>query len=193
MIKLRQLFSQEKVNNTQNHQQYQLLTMAHGIDAGEIGEFSQNSLSDHDYDDGDGVDRGEPTHGPIYFRSTSSRFDNDDEDLILQSIKHSPYDDDLWSNKAEADALGKYDDFHTIDWSRDRMRDRIRFRKVKKMKYQGTLWEKIKVCCFILIPNFVNNSIYNQCVIVESVSLLLFMRSYRRIFYKSSSVTFFIS
>eukprot|EP00111_Clytia_hemisphaerica_P017524 TCONS_00051881-protein len=71
--------------------------------------------------------------------------DEDEEDLIMQSIKRSPYDDDLWLNEAEANALGKYDDFHTIDWSRDRMRDRIRFRKVKKMKYQGTLMERIKV------------------------------------------------
>jgi len=70
--------------------------------------------------------------------------DEDEEDLIMQSIKRSPYDDDLWLNEAEANALGKYDDFHTIDWSRDRMRDRIRFRKVKKMKYQGTLMERIK-------------------------------------------------
>ena len=72
--------------------------------------------------------------------------DEDEEDLILQSIKRSPYDDDLWLNEAEANALGQYDDFHTIDWSRDRMRDRIRFRKVKKMKYQGTLSERIRVC-----------------------------------------------
>ena len=73
--------------------------------------------------------------------------EDDEEDLIMQNIKHSPYDDEIWLNNenSEANALGKYDDFHTIDWSRDRMRDRIRFRKVKKMKYQGTLIEKIKV------------------------------------------------
>lgn len=78
--------------------------------------------------------------------------DDDEEDLIMQNIKHSPYDDEIWFQTSEANALGKYDDFHTIDWSRDRMRDRIRFRKVKKMKYQGTLWEKIKVglCIFLI-------------------------------------------
>lgn len=74
-----------------------------------------------------------------------NHFEEDEEDLIMQSIKHSPYDDDHWKNKSEADALGKYEDFHTIDWSRDRMRDRIRFRKVNKMKHTGTLLEKLKV------------------------------------------------
>lgn len=91
---------------------------------------------------------GNHSSGDIYNNGMSEEND-DDEDLILQSIKHSPYDEDLWLNKAEADALGKYDDFHTIDWSRDRMRDRIRFRKMKKMKYKGTLCEKIKVGVFV--------------------------------------------
>ena len=86
-----------------------------------------------------------------YPGSSHNANDDDEEDLIMQSIKHSPYDDDLWLNEAEANALGKYDDFHTIDWSRDRMRDRIRFRKVKKMKYQGTLMERIKVYFFCLL------------------------------------------
>lgn len=80
-----------------------------------------------------------------YSNQSTNLDDEDEEDLILQSIKRSPYDDDLWLNEAEANALGKYDDFHTIDWSRDRMRDRIRFRKVKKMKYQGSLFERIRV------------------------------------------------
>ncbi|XP_065669027.1 H(+)/Cl(-) exchange transporter 5 isoform X2 [Hydra vulgaris] len=65
-----------------------------------------------------------------------------DEDMILQS-KSNPYDD-LWQYKSEADDLNKYDDFHTIDWSRDRMRDRMRYRKVEKMKHEGTRTEKIK-------------------------------------------------
>jgi len=77
-------------------------------------------------------------------RIVRNHFEEDEEDLIMQSIKHSPYDDDHWKNKSEADALGKYEDFHTIDWSRDRMRDRIRFRKVHKMKHTGTLLEKLK-------------------------------------------------
>ena len=82
---------------------------------------------------------------------SQSHGDDEDLDLILQSIKHSPYDDEIWMNKSEAEALGQYDDFHTIDWSRDRMRDRIRFRQFRKMKYQGTLLEKLKVGCIFFI------------------------------------------
>ena len=84
-------------------------------------------------------------NGQIRIQAYTNFEEEDEEDLIMQSIKQSPYDDDLWLNEAEANALGQYDDFHTIDWSRDRMRDRIRFRKVKKMKYQGTLFERIRV------------------------------------------------
>ena len=93
----------------------------------------------------DDLDNGQIRIQP-YRNQNTSVDDEDEEDLILQSIKKSPYDDDLWLNEAEANALGQYDDFHTIDWSRDRMRDRIRFRRVKKMKYQGTFSERIRVC-----------------------------------------------
>ncbi|XP_057312951.1 H(+)/Cl(-) exchange transporter 4-like isoform X2 [Hydractinia symbiolongicarpus] len=93
----------------------------------------------------EGISNHEDAIHIVSYPACSSHEEDDEEDLIMQSIKHSPYDDEIWAkNKSEADALGKYDDFHTIDWSRDRMRDRIRFRKYKKMKYQGTLWEKIK-------------------------------------------------
>lgn len=105
-------------------------------DNGNIGEMS-DSL-------GDNLDNGSIRIQRSYPNETNDSVDEDEENLILQSIKRSPYDDNLWLNEAEANALGKYDDFHTIDWSRDRMRDRIRFRKVKKKKYQGTLLERIK-------------------------------------------------
>ena len=100
--------------------------------------------------------------------------DGDEEDLIMQNIKHSPYDDEIWSQNSEANALGKYDDFHTIDWSRDRMRDRIRFRQVKKMKYQGTLWEKIKV--FIFLIHFYHCFQINY-ILVCSIILFIFQFS----------------
>ena len=92
-----------------------------------------------------------PIHIQIAPDQSQSHGDDEDLDLILQSIKHSPYDDEIWMNKSEAEALGQYDDFHTIDWSRDRMRDRIRFRQFRKMKYQGTLLEKLKVGCIFFI------------------------------------------
>lgn len=43
----------------------------------------------------------------------------------------------------EPDILSQYDDFHTIDWVRDRQRDRTRFRRMKRLKH-GTIWERIK-------------------------------------------------
>ncbi|EDO33333.1 predicted protein [Nematostella vectensis] len=43
----------------------------------------------------------------------------------------------------EAAALAQYDDFHTIDWVRDRQRDRVRFRRMRRMK-RGSIWERIK-------------------------------------------------
>jgi len=39
--------------------------------------------------------------------------------------------------------LAQYDDFHTIDWVRDRQRDRTRFRRMKRLKY-GSVWDRIK-------------------------------------------------
>ncbi|KAK3737007.1 hypothetical protein QZH41_018406 [Actinostola sp. cb2023] len=43
----------------------------------------------------------------------------------------------------EPDDLAQYDDFHTIDWVRDRQRDRTRFRRMKRLRH-GTLWDRIK-------------------------------------------------
>ena len=41
------------------------------------------------------------------------------------------------------DDFAQYDDFHTIDWVRDRQRDRTRFRRMKRLKH-GNLWDRIK-------------------------------------------------
>ena len=68
--------------------------------------------------------------------------DNIEEETGLQNKENH---DELWQYKSEADDLSKYDDFHTIDWSRDRIRDRIRFRQVKKLKHNGNFFEKIRV------------------------------------------------
>ena len=77
-----------------------------------------------------------------------SQFEDDEDELILRSVKirrkHGDNDEDSWWKESEAEGLGQYDDFHTIDWCRDRVRDRIRYRKVRRMK-RGTLWERIKV------------------------------------------------
>lgn len=39
--------------------------------------------------------------------------------------------------------FAQYDDFHTIDWVRDRQRDRIRFRRMKRLKH-GSLWDRLR-------------------------------------------------
>ena len=50
---------------------------------------------------------------------------------------------DVFLDEPEAAALAQYDDFHTIDWVRDRQRDRMRYRRMKKLKL-GSLWDRIK-------------------------------------------------
>ena len=87
-------------------------------------------------------------------------FEDDEADLVsprhavfsdeeLQSpitIRRKPvYDEDMWWKTSELEGLGQYDDFHTIDWCRDRIRDRMRFRHIKKMKLGGTWLQKLKV------------------------------------------------
>ncbi|XP_022793166.1 H(+)/Cl(-) exchange transporter 3-like [Stylophora pistillata] len=42
----------------------------------------------------------------------------------------------------EEAALAQYDDFNTIDWVRDRQRERKRFREMRRMK-RGSWWERI--------------------------------------------------
>ncbi|XP_047126232.1 H(+)/Cl(-) exchange transporter 5 isoform X1 [Hydra vulgaris] len=69
-------------------------------------------------------------------------FQNSEKEQLI-AFKSFLYDD-LCEYKAEADDLSKYDDFHTIDWSRDRMRDRMRLRKVSKLKNEGNTLNKVK-------------------------------------------------
>lgn len=49
---------------------------------------------------------------------------------------------DCFLEEPEAAALAQYDDFNTIDWVRDRQRERKRFREMRRMK-RGSLWERI--------------------------------------------------
>lgn len=42
----------------------------------------------------------------------------------------------------DVDNMTKYDDFDTIDWTRDRQQDRIRFRRMKRMK-KGSWFERL--------------------------------------------------
>ena len=91
-----------------------------------------------------------------------SNFNDDDENLVpsnhhngkfsdeeLQSpvqFRRQPiYDADFWWKASDIEGLGQYDDFHTIDWCRDRARDKMRYRKVRQMKMTGTWFEKLKV------------------------------------------------
>ena len=50
---------------------------------------------------------------------------------------------DVFLEEPEAAALAQYDDFHTIDWVRDRQRERKRFREMRRMK-RGSFWERLK-------------------------------------------------
>ena len=50
---------------------------------------------------------------------------------------------DVFLEEPEAAALAQYDDFNTIDWVRDRQRERKRFREMRRMR-RGSLWERIQ-------------------------------------------------
>lgn len=50
---------------------------------------------------------------------------------------------DIFLEEPEAAALAQYEDFNTIDWVRDRQRERKRFRDMRRMK-RGTIWQRIK-------------------------------------------------
>ncbi len=93
-----------------------------------------------------------------------SLFDDDEKELVSpsNSISHeeefgspvtfsrkSVYDEDMWWKTSELEGLGQYDDFHTIDWCRDRIRDGMRFRQMRKMKLAGTWTQKLKVFFYI--------------------------------------------
>ena len=112
-----------------------------------------------------------------------SMFNHDDENLVssnhhtetfsdeeLQSpleFRRKPvYDSDFWWKASEIEGLGQYDDFHTIDWCKDRARDKMRYRKVRQMKMTGTWTEKIKASCINYVEQFV--------VLITNGSYILF-------------------
>ena len=79
-------------------------------------------------------DSGDPL---LYFASTS---DNEQEN----SERNGGNIDFIFGEITEQEvaSLAKYDDFDTIDWTRDRQQDRVRLRRMKKMK-RGTCLEKL--------------------------------------------------
>lgn len=61
----------------------------------------------------------------------------------LQSSRNGSSRNDIFLDEPEAAALAQYEDFNTIDWVRDRQRERKRFRDMRRMK-RGSLWQRIK-------------------------------------------------
>ena len=76
--------------------------------------------------------------------SRHTTYSDEDTQSPIQIRRKPVYDEDMWWKVSEVEGLGQYDDFHTIDWCRDRTRDKMRYRKVKKMKLTGTWFEKFK-------------------------------------------------
>jgi hypothetical protein len=66
-----------------------------------------------------------------------SDYNYDDHEIEFEHINPDEADDDLFT-----DVNITYDDFDTIDWTRDRQQDRVRIRKMKKLK-KGTFLERI--------------------------------------------------
>ena len=60
-----------------------------------------------------------------------------DENEIEFELIHPDEADDMYVNVNIT-----YDDFDTIDWTRDRQQDRVRFRRMKKLK-KGTYFERL--------------------------------------------------
>lgn len=72
-------------------------------------------------------------------------FDNEEHPIVegsnlrfSQNVKN-----DVFLEEPEAAALAQYDDFNTIDWVRDRQRERKRFREMRRMK-RGSFWERVR-------------------------------------------------
>lgn len=61
----------------------------------------------------------------------------DDNEIEFEEISADEVDD-LYT-----DVNIRYDDFDTIDWTRDRQQDRVRIRRMKKLK-KGTAFERIR-------------------------------------------------
>ena len=80
-------------------------------------------------------------------RNVLGSYNNDEESLIIGSRRDdyfsSIFGNDLFLEEPEAVALATYDDFHTIDWVRDRQREQVRRRKMKRLK-KGSLFDRVK-------------------------------------------------
>lgn len=79
-------------------------------------------------------------------RNVLGSYDNDEEAPIINGIRDDLsgiFTNDLFLEEPEAVALATYDDFHTIDWVRDRQRDQVRHRRMKRLK-KGSLWDRVK-------------------------------------------------
>lgn len=80
-------------------------------------------------------------------RNVLGSYDNSEEAPIIRGSnfrdQFAGNRNDLFLEEPEAAALATYDDFHTIDWVRDRQRDRVRFRRMKRLK-QGGLLDRLK-------------------------------------------------
>ena len=70
---------------------------------------------------------------------TFSKLSSDDKDIEFEEISPDEVDDLLYTN---VNIRYVYDDFDTIDWTRDLQQDRIRIRRMKKLK-KGTVFERI--------------------------------------------------
>jgi chloride channel 3/4/5 len=64
-----------------------------------------------------------------------AEYDEDDHEIEFEHINQVEADD-------TANVNVKYDDFDTIDWTRDRQQDRVRIRRMHKMK-KGTYLERM--------------------------------------------------
>ena len=73
-------------------------------------------------------------------------FDDEESPIVEGSnlrFLRSAARNDVFLEEPEAAALAQYDDFNTIDWVRDRQRERKRFREMRRMK-RGTFWQRLR-------------------------------------------------
>ena len=73
-------------------------------------------------------------------------FDDEQSPIVEGSnlrFSRSAARSDVFLEEPEAAALAQYDDFNTIDWVRDRQRERKRFREMRRMK-RGTFWQRLR-------------------------------------------------
>ena len=71
-------------------------------------------------------------------------FDDEESPIVEENnLRYSRSVNDVFLEEPEAVALAQYDDFHTIDWVRDRQRDLRRFRLMRKRK-RGNFWDRLK-------------------------------------------------